>query len=318
MDAQAGISSPEGLRWELYRKMLQIRRVEESLLQLFTRGILFGTVHTCIGQEACGVGVIQALEPARDVVWSNHRGHGHYLAFTGDLQGLISEILGKESGACGGIGGSQHLHNRNIYTNGILGGILPCAAGSAFAEKFKGSGGIVTVFFGDGALGEGVVYETFNIASLWALPILFVLEDNGYAQSTPKAFEHSGDISRRAESFDISITTQKADNVVSVWQTASRIVKEIRRDQRPHMLALQTYRLAPHSKGDDDRDAEELAAHWAEDPLKRHHQELAAEDALRLERLELEVSQEVQRCIEFAIGDKPMELARFLKYVDQG
>jgi acetoin:2,6-dichlorophenolindophenol oxidoreductase subunit alpha len=317
VQAERGISSPEGLKWMLYRKMLQIRRVEESLLQLFTRGILFGTVHTCIGQEPCGVGVTQALEPATDVVWSNHRGHGHYLAFTGDLQGLISEILGKASGACGGIGGSQHLHNRNIYTNGILGGTLPCAAGCAFAEKFKKTGGIVTVFFGDGALGEGVIYETFNVASLWGLPILFVLEDNGYAQSTPRAFEHAGEISRRAESFNIPITRLEADHVVSVWQTASRIVKEIRRNQQPQLLALQTYRLAPHSKGDDNRDPQELEAHWAADPLKRHRQELAAEDAPRLEQLEQEVSEEIQRCIDFAISDKPMETAHFLKYVDQ-
>lgn len=317
-ETQVKISAPEGLRWSLYRKMLQIRRVEESLLQLFSRGLLFGTVHTCIGQEVCGVGVTQALDPKRDVVWSNHRGHGHYLAFTGDLQGLLSEILGKASGACGGIGGSQHLHNRNIYTNGILGGILPCAAGCAFAEKFKGSGGIVAVFFGDGALGEGVIYETLNIVSLWGLPVLFVMEDNGYAQSTPKSFEHSGDISTRAESFNIPITRLEANDVVVVWQTAARIIEEIRCDQRPQMLVLQTYRLAPHSKGDDNRDPQELAAYWAADPLNGHRQVLIAEDRHRLEQLELEVGEQVQRCIDFAIDDKPMEMARFLKYVDQG
>jgi len=318
VETGAGVASREELKWRLYRKMVQIRRVEESLLQLFSRGLLFGTVHTCIGQEVCGVGVTQALDPSRDVVWSNHRGHGHYLSFTGDLQGLISEILGKAGGACGGIGGSQHLHNHNIYTNGILGGILPCAAGCAFAEKYKETGGVVAVFFGDGAMGEGIIYETLNIASLWRLPMLLIMEDNGYAQSTPKAFEHSGDISRRAESFSIPITRLVANEVAIVWETAARMIKEIREDQRPQLLALETYRLAPHSKGDDNRDPQELAAHWEADPLKHHREELVAEDGNRLEQLEQEVSEEVQHCIDAAISDKPMETARFLKYVDQG
>ena len=314
-DIQVG--APEGLLWLLYRKMIQIRRVEESLLQLFSRGLLFGTVHTCIGQEVCGVGVIQTLDRTKDVVWSNHRGHGHYLAFTDDVQGLVSEILGKASGACGGIGGSQHLHSRNIYTNGILGGTIPCAVGCAFAEKFKCSGAVVVVFFGDGALGEGIVYESFNIASLWGLPVLFVLEDNGVAQSTPKAYEHAGDITTRAETFGIHTTRLHATDVLDVWSAADRIVKEIRRDLRPQMLSLQTYRLAPHSKGDDTRDERELAAHRAADPLLIHREQLRTEDPDRLERLEQEVLDEVQRCISAAIDDKPMDPTQFLRYVEK-
>ncbi|MGB6429963.1 MAG: thiamine pyrophosphate-dependent dehydrogenase E1 component subunit alpha [Candidatus Acidiferrales bacterium] len=316
-DCRAGTAVADDLSWALFRKMLQVRRVEESLLQLFSRGLLFGTVHTCIGQEVCGVGVTQALNPAKDVLWSNHRGHGHYLSFTGDLQGLLSEILGKAGGACGGVGGSQHLHYRNVYTNGILGGTVPCAVGCAFAEKFKGNDAVVVVFLGDGALGEGIVYEGMNIASLWGLPVLFVLEDNGYAQSTPRSYEHSGDIETRARTFAIPTTILKADNAIDVWRATGKIVSEMRLDLRPQMLVLQTYRLAPHSKGDDNRDEKEIAAHWAADPLARHREILRAENPERLEQIEKEIGDEVQRCINVAIDDQPTDLARFLGHIDK-
>ncbi|MGH9446359.1 MAG: thiamine pyrophosphate-dependent dehydrogenase E1 component subunit alpha [Terriglobia bacterium] len=301
------------LRWPLFRTMFQIRRVEESLLGLYSRGLLFGTVHTCIGQEVCSVGVTHALDRTRDVVWSNHRGHGHYLAFTGDLQGLISEILGKAGGVCGGIGGSQHLHARNFYSNGILGGTVACAVGCALAEKFRNSGAIVTVFFGDGALGEGVIYEAMNMASLWSLPVLFVLEDNGYAQSTPKAYEHAGDIATRAETFRIRTTRLSARDVVDVWRLADRAVNEIRRTSKPQMLALETYRLASHSKGDDTRDPSELEAFWAADPLSMQREQLHAEDSDRLEGIEREVLEEIQQSIAAAIDDEPMDPAQFLR-----
>lgn len=125
------------LEWNLYQQMYLIRRMEESLLDLFSQGLLFGTVHTCIGQEACAVGVVNAIDRSKDIVWSNHRGHGHYISYSDDLEGLIAEIMGKETGVCRGVGGSQHLHKDNFYTNGILGGTVACAVGSALAEKKK-------------------------------------------------------------------------------------------------------------------------------------------------------------------------------------
>jgi TPP-dependent pyruvate/acetoin dehydrogenase alpha subunit len=296
--------------------MFQIRTVEESLLELYSRGLLFGTVHTCIGQEACAVAVTQALDRHRDVIWSSHRGHGHYLAFTGDLQGLISEVLGKASGACGGVGGSQHLHSSNFYSNGILGGTIACAVGCAFAEKFKGTGAVVVVFFGDGALGEGIVYESFNVASLWGLPVLFVLEDNGYAQSTPKRYEHAGDVATRADSFRIPTTKLRATNVREVNLAARSIVDEIRRESRPQLLALETFRLAPHSKGDDTRSPEEPAVLKKVDPLRFLRQELCAIDPDRLDRLESDVAQEIEHYVATATKDETMDLARFLAYAD--
>jgi acetoin:2,6-dichlorophenolindophenol oxidoreductase subunit alpha len=302
--------------WSLYRQMFQIRSVEESLLELYSRGLLFGTVHTCIGQEVCAVGVTQALDPDRDVIWSSHRGHGHYLAFTGNLRGLISEVLGKAGGTCGGVGGSQHLHSTNFYSNGVLGGTVPCAVGCAFAEKFKATGGVVVVFLGDGAMAEGVVYESFNIASLWNLPILFVLEDNGYAQSTPKVLEHAGDIASRAESFRIPTIKRRAVDILEVSRAAQSIVDRIRRDSHPRLLALETFRLAPHSKGDDTRPLEELAALKKADPLHLLRQELCVLDGDRLDQLEADVAQEINQCVTTATKEETMDVAQFLAYAD--
>jgi len=302
--------------WMAYRSMFQIRYVEESFLRLYDRGLIFGTVHTCIGQEVCAVGVTQALDADRDVVWSNHRGHGHYLAFTGDLRGLVSEVLGKASGACGGMGGSQHLHRGNFYSNGILGGTVPCAVGCAYAEKAKGSGGIVTVFFGDGALAEGIIYESFNIASLWELPVLFVLEDNGYAQSTSKKYEHAGDLATRGVSFGIQTTRLRANDVVAVSHATRPIVDEIRRTLRPQFLVLETTRLAPHSKGDDTRDPQEIAALREVDPIGLHREQLRAHDADRLDRLEREVAQQVDECVAAAMAEGSPDPGRLLAFGD--
>ena len=177
--------------------MYFIRRFEESLLDLFSAGKIDGTVHTYVGQEADAVGVVDHLERERDVIVSNHRCHGHYLAFTDDAAGLMLEIMGKKGGTCGGKGGSQHLCNGNFYSNGVLGSTLPVAAGMALAEKQRGTGAVTVAFLGDGTLGQGVVYETLNLASLWRLPILFVVENNFYAQSTPSHLNLAGAIAGR-------------------------------------------------------------------------------------------------------------------------
>ena len=161
---------------ELYKKMVLIRKVEESLLDLFSKGKLFGTTHTYIGQEANAVGIISNMNKD-DIIFSNHRCHGHYLTFTDDVKGLIAELMGKNTGVCGGKGGSQHICKGNFYSNGVQGGIVPNAVGMAYAEKKLGRKSITAVFLGDGTLGQGVVYEAMNIASLWSLPIIFVIEN---------------------------------------------------------------------------------------------------------------------------------------------
>ena len=250
-----------------YEQMFFIRRFEETLLDLFSQGKLVGTTHTYIGQEANAVGVIGHLDPERDVVFSNHRCHGHYLAFTDDAFGLLSEVMGKATGTCGGKGGSQHLHRGNFYSNGVLGSIVPVATGIALAEKRKGTGAISTVFLGDGTLGEGVTYESLNIASLWNLPVLFVVEDNGYAQSTPVALELAGSMRARGEAFGVTTEELDTTDVAEIHDAAGRAVARIRETGAPFFLVLHTYRFSPHSKGDDNRDQAEIADRRERDPL---------------------------------------------------
>jgi len=251
----------------LYERMFFVRRFEETLLDLFSQGKLVGTTHTYIGQEANGVGVIDHLDPAVDTVFSNHRCHGHYLAFTDDAFGLLSEVMGRATGVCGGKGGSQHLCRGNFYSNGVLGSIVPVATGIALAEKVKGTGALSTVFLGDGTLGQGVTYESLNISSLWSLPVLFVVENNHYAQSTPVELELAGSIAARAAAFGIETAELDTTDVEEVHDAAGRAVARVRETGRPFFLVLDTYRFSPHSKGDDNRDPAEIEERRGRDPL---------------------------------------------------
>ena len=294
------MQSVPALEWHLYQQMYLIRRTEETLLDLFSQGLLFGTVHTCIGQEAIAVGVVNAIDKSKDVIWSNHRGHGHFLAYCDNIEGLIAEVMGKETGVCRGIGGSQHLHYNNFYTNGILGGTVACAVGSAMAEKKKNSGAITVVFLGDGAMGEGIVYESFNMASLWKLPVLFVLEHNQYAQTTPTSLAHTGDLSNRPKAFGIETREIKADNVISVNRLAQECVHKVRTQQKPLFITMHTYRFAPHSKGDDVRPAAEIETAKRSDPLTHMRWALAQINERRVASIENEVDMRIIEAVETA------------------
>ncbi len=251
-----------------YAAAILIREVEQRLLDLFAAGKLFGTVHTCIGQEWVGVAVAGALRPG-DLVFSNHRCHGHFLARTGNVDGLVAEIMGKQSGVCGGRGGSQHLCDRGhgFFSNGVQGGIVPVAAGLAFSLKLRQSENIAVVFIGDGTLGEGAVYEALNMASKWELPLLVVLENNRYAQSTAQEQTLAGEIAARAAAFDIPTRQGSTWDPKGLVELAAECVGQVRRQGRPMFIQVDTYRLMAHSKGDDDRDRAEVDSYWARDPL---------------------------------------------------
>ncbi|HRW46887.1 MAG TPA: thiamine pyrophosphate-dependent enzyme [Caldilinea sp.] len=295
-------------RERFYAQMRLIRRTEQTFFDLYARGLMAGTVHTSIGQEACAAGVVNALDRARDVIFSSHRAHGHFLAYSDEVDGLVAELLGRAGGIVGGVGGTQHLHVRNLYTNGVQGGIVPNAAGAALAEKLKQSGAIVVVFLGDGTMGQGVVYESMNLASLWSLPLLFVLEDNQYAQSTHRSQEHAGDLAGRAAAFGIEGAELEADDVFAVYEAASRAVDFVRANSRPYFLTLHTYRLAPHSKGDDTRSPEELERQWARDPLTL----LAATlDAQRRDEINAAIETRIQAAVEKALADEPQAVDEF-------
>ena len=251
----------------LYSEMLRIRYFEETLLRLYSRGHIRGTVHTCTGQEACAVGVVGALDSDRDVVCSNHRGHGHFLSFGGSMRSLLAEILGYEEGICRGKGGSQHLHIKNFYSNGILGGMTPVATGIAMDLKMARQKGVCVIFLGDGAMAEGIVYEALNIAKLWALPLLLVVEHNKIAQSSNWKLEHSGPIDLKVKGFGIQTTIVDGSDVIKIREISVNIVDEIRSSFEPQCLVLDTFRLGPHSKGDDTRSDLELIEAKEHDPL---------------------------------------------------
>lgn len=252
--------------YTLYRTMLLIRRFEERALAEFSTGKLFGTTHAYIGQEADAVGIFDAVE-AGDVVFSSHRCHGHFLAYGGDPYPLAAELMGRATGLVGGRGGSQHIQWRNFYSNGIQGGIVPLATGAALAEKVKHTGNVALVFTGDGTLGEGALYESLNIASLWQLPVLFVVENNRYAQTTPIALGVAGSIAARFAAFDICTWERDTTDVLEIRTAAAEALNYVRSQTRPAALILHTYRFSAHSKGDDIRDRDEIDRAKTHDPL---------------------------------------------------
>ncbi len=250
----------------MYEKMVLIRGFETRILELFAAGELNGTTHTYVGQEANAAAVIDHLDE-RDILFSSHRCHGHYLARFGEAGALFGELMGRVNGVCAGRGGSQHLCRDNFYSNGIQGGYVPIAAGMAVAEKRKASGTIAVAFIGDGTLGEGNVYEGANLASLWDAPLLLVVENNRYAQTTPIELGVAGDIAARFSAFGIPTDEMESNDVAELFGRCGAAVSRVRESGRPMVLVLHTYRLNAHSKSDDFRPVDEIEAWRARDPL---------------------------------------------------
>ena len=286
----------------IYKKMCLIRSFETLLLELFEKGKLFGTTHTYVGQEAIAVSVMENLNDS-DVVFSNHRCHGHFLAKENDPEGLLAEIMGRNEGVCGGRGGSQHLHKNNFYSNGIQGGILSNALGMAFAEKYKNSENIVVVFMGDGTWGEGLSYEVLNMASLWRVPLLVVVENNRYAQSTPIDTNLAGSIAKRVQSFDIEFDEIESNDFDILYPRCYEAINYVRKNKKPFVQIINTYRLNAHSKGDDDRSQKEISEWWKKDPLKYVETKLSNND---VSQIKLSVEERLQT-IEEKVND--MEFA---------
>jgi TPP-dependent pyruvate/acetoin dehydrogenase alpha subunit len=223
--------------------------------------------------------------------------------------------MGRATGVTGGRGGSQHVHWKNFYANGILGGTIPLAVGMALAEKSLNTGSIVFAFMGDGTLGEGVVYESLNMASLWSLPVLFVLENNRYAQTTPVQLHLAGEIPARFESFAIPTIEADTVDVIELLELAQEAVANVRDGEGPQALVLHTYRYGPHSKGDDTRDPEEVLQYRKRDPLPLQADRLDPEIRKRVEvEVETEVDEAFQRAQNDPIADpaslnSPLDIA---------
>src|SRR5579872_201341 len=227
-----------------------IRHTEQRLLRLFSEGLLSGTTHTCLGQEICQLSVVRTLNDPQDIVLSNHRNHGHFLTYSGDFAGLVAEIMGREAGVCGGIGGSQHLAFRGFHSNGVQGGMTAIGVGHGLAAKIRNGSGIVATIVGDGTLGQGLLYESLNLASIWQLPILFVVENNGIAQTTATAGTTSGTLPGRAAAFGIE-SWRVDDAAADFLEQVENVVAKVRSSRKPGFLVIDTMRMGPHSKGDD-------------------------------------------------------------------
>ena len=286
--------------FNLYRSLYRIRRFEETVLVNFPRGVFYGTTHTYLGQEANAVGVLAQIQE-NDIVFSNHRCHGHFLAYGGDPHSLFAELMGRVTGVCGGRGGSQHLHWRNFYSNGVQGGILPIATGMALAEKYKHSDSITIAFLGDGTLGEGVTYEALNMASLWKAPILYVLENNRIAQTTGIEQSLAGDIPTRFAAFGIPSQLLDTSDILEILPVATELISSVRLEMSPHALILNTHRFGPHSKGDDTRDPQLVNQLRREhDPVQIHGERLTT---MEKRTLETHVDEEINIAYEKALED---------------
>ncbi len=300
--------------FELYKKMFLIREFEFLLEDYFSKGLLRGTTHSCIGQEAVAVSVLDYVDINKDYVTSTHRGHGHFLAITGEVFGLASEIMGKRTGVVSGLGGSQHLQYKNFYTNGITGGMIPVGVGIALAKKLKGEEGIVISFLGDGAMNEGYVMEALNMAKVYEVPIMFVLENNCYAMSsitkdlTGSLFEH------RVKGFGLKYVYEEAIDVLNLWQKFGEIYREVSNNRRPVFVECRTYRFCGHSKSDKrEYVLKEEEVFWRQnDPLlllrNRVVKELG-EDGV--EKIEAKIREEIRGAFEKAERESELALDEF-------
>jgi TPP-dependent pyruvate/acetoin dehydrogenase alpha subunit len=295
------VQSDDALAAELYAQMALIRRVEETLQALFRQGRMRGTTHVSVGQEACAAGVVGALDRQRDFVFSTHRCHGHFLAWGGEPRALFAELFGRQTGVCGGLGGSQHLCWNGFFSNGIQAGMAPVAVGLALSRKASGEG-IGVAFLGDGTFGEGALYESMNLAALWGAPLLFVVEDNGYAQSTPRRMQHAGRLAARPPAFGVETVVHDVLDPIALRRLAEALTLAVRADCRPRCLYLHTYRLAAHSLSEDYRDAEELEAWRRRDPLPALRRRLADEQA---DAIDHDIARRVADAVAAAEADPP-------------
>ncbi|SHO47121.1 dehydrogenase E1 component subunit alpha/beta [Anaerocolumna xylanovorans] len=287
------------MKEQFYAKMFKIRKFEETLLELFSQNKLTGTTHTYLGQEATAVALMNNIRE-EDYIFSNHRCHGHFIAYSDNAEILLAEIMGKKEGVCLGRGGSQHLCYKHFFSNGVQGGIVPNATGIAFSTKIRNEEGITAVFIGDGTLGQGVVYESFNMAVLYSIPILYIIEDNAYAMTTKTEEGVAGSIVARAEAFGIKTNEVESNDVEELNKIFENACEYVRNEKKPFCQVIHTYRLGPHSKGDDFRSKRELEIHQQKDPILILKQRISEEIVNSIEKQVCkEIEEAVRRCDNF-------------------
>ncbi len=295
----------------MHRRMWMIRLFEEQVNELYTRALMPGLAHLYVGEEAVAVGICEALQPT-DYITSTHRGHGHCLAKGAAPDRMFAELLGKEAGYCRGKGGSMHIADPatgNLGANAIVGGSTGIATGAAFSAKYLGNSRVAVCFFGEGALGQGVLYEVMNLAALWKLPVVYVFENNLYNEYTHYSETTAGEILDRGRAFGLVSEAVNGQDVLAVYAAASRLVEAARKGG-PSLLVCNTYRYAGHHVGDINREyyrSKEEEQKWKSerDPIRNFEKWLVNQkiaDASALRSVEDEVRSEMKAAVEFAIA----------------
>ncbi len=289
----------------MLKTMLLIRTFEERAEELYALGRVHGTMHLSIGQEASAVGASWALRRGKDYLLNHHRGHGHCIAWGSDVNRMMAEFLGKETGYCRGRGGSMHIadiESNNLGANGIVGGGLPIAVGVGLSIKIRKTDQVVLVIFGDGAANEGAFHESLNMASIWNLPVIYYCENNQYAMSMPtkRAFniEH---ISQRSASYGIPGVTVDGNDLLAIYEAVSRAAERARAGEGPTLIEALTYRWKGHSKSDRQayRTREEIKAWQKKDPIKRFGNTIGIDEP-NLQELKTEVKERIEQAVAFA------------------
>jgi pyruvate dehydrogenase E1 component alpha subunit len=305
-----GIAVDKLLR--MYRQMAAIRLFEERVNDLYTRALMPGLAHLYAGEEAVAVGICEALRP-NDYITSTHRGHGHCLAKGATPKLMFAELLGKEAGYCKGKGGSMHIADPttgNLGANAIVGGSAGIATGAAFSSKYLKTGQVTVCFFGEGALGQGVLYEELNLAQLWKLPVIYACENNLYNEYTHFTETTAGDMLSRPAAFGMAAESVDGQDVRAVYAAATTHVERARRGEGPAFLLLNTYRYYGHYVGDIAREfyrPKQEEQRWSSerDPIALHAKWLVSQgvaDQATLDRIQAELAAEMEAAVEFAVN----------------
>lgn len=292
----------------MYRRMMSIRAFEEKAIELFTAAELPGFLHSQLGQEAVPVGVCATLRDD-DCITSTHRGHGDIIAKGARLDRMMAELFGKATGYCRGKGGSMHIADFKLGimgANGIVGGSIPIATGVGVSIQMQGTDQVVVCFFGDGGANQGSFHEALNLASTWSLPVVYVCQNNQYAESTPQSTHQKiKDIAVRAQAYDMPGVVVDGNDVVAVYETARAAVDRARAGGGPTLIEAKTYRMRGHYVGDPGvyRPKEEVEYWKARDPIEIQRQRLLDDDILttaEIEAIEHEVRTALEEAVAFA------------------
>ncbi|WP_019535968.1 thiamine pyrophosphate-dependent dehydrogenase E1 component subunit alpha [Paenibacillus ginsengihumi] len=294
---------------ELYHQMWLVRYFDEKVDEFFAKGLIHGTTHLCVGQEATAVGACAVLEE-RDKITSTHRGHGHCIAKGAQADRMMAELFGRETGYCKGKGGSMHIadvEKGNLGANGIVGGGIPIAAGAALTSKMKNLGYVVLCFFGDGASNEGSFHEAINLAAIWKLPVIFFCENNQYGMSGPvKEMVAIENIADRSKAYGIPGVVVDGNDIFEVMKVTEEAVRRARQGEGPTLIEAKTYRWKGHSKSDAKKyRTREEEQQWREekDPIEKMAARLIGDQIAsreQLEALRIKAYEEIEAAVQFA------------------